>query len=187
MKKLLLPILVLFSITSKAQITQFSGFHLEGRDVTYIQVFYPEDTSNLKERVISQLRATTGITNINETKGEVTAEIKGLKIDYKKFGCSPMGVVMGLRGGMHGRLSVQFKDSLFRLLIQNMEFISDLNFDLGSVETNGGAIPIGDIIVRNRHDEFRGNNGNQKSMTCISMHFMDMLTLKKSATASEDW
>lgn len=186
MKKLLLPILLLVSINLQAQ-DWLLNFALEKEEMEFENVFHPEDTTNMKARAINQLRSITGVTRIEEDNTGVTAEINGMRIDYKKYGCPKSIVPLAMHGSMTGRLNVQFKEGKYRLVIQNMYFTSDIEMSLYGVSSNGGAIAMEEIFTRKKRTEIKRGKDHQRVLGSMNLYFTDMLTLKKEASASEDW
>ena len=75
MKKILLPLLLLISVSVQAQ-SVLSNFSIEENAIVYKYIFEPSDTVNLKERLLLQLRSTRGIENVEDKGNYISANLK---------------------------------------------------------------------------------------------------------------
>ena len=173
MKNLFLPLLLFFSLAAQAQ-TSVSNFQVENNSLIYRQVFEQPAT---EADLMKQLMTIEGISEVKDVDGMLTAKIDGLKVDYKKHGGSWGSTPGVLNFPVFGNLMAEFKDGRYRITISNLK----VRLDAQDNDTEFSYYAL------NRNNEFRTGRNALAILHYTNMHFTDILTLKESSTASEDW
>jgi hypothetical protein len=185
MKKLLLPLLLFFSIAVQAQTTYLSDFYLEDGSVIYKKVF---ETKADKDTFLKQLLTTTGIGGVEEKGDMLIGELKNMKSDYKKHGGSWGSSALVLNHDIFGNFIIEFKDDRYRLIISNMYFVDNYSV-LAASQTNpeNNKMTLEDFFVKNKKAEFRSGKVRMEALHYIDKQFTEVFTAKESSAASEDW
>ena len=120
MNKLLLPLLLFFSLAAQAQY----NFKTENKSLVYESVIQNEG-SNLKEALHKQLLSTTGITNVEDNGDFLTAEINKLPVRYKDYGYNTLDVSLQLNRPIRARMVVDFREGRYKAKITDIIFITE--------------------------------------------------------------
>lgn len=177
MKRLLLFILFLLPLIGLAQgNTTVGNFKLEDQKLAHVYVYEPTDTVNVRQKVYQQLSMNPQFHNIQNEGNSITAEIKDMKIDYKKYGGKWGNTPAMLNYPINGRLLVEFKDGRYRTIVQGI-----------NCYTMGGWAPLEDISLNRAKDSISTVKGNIQVLSYMDKHFVDTFTMKQLATAKDDW
>lgn len=189
MNKLLLPLLFLFalSVHGQTKTTYLSDFHLENQAIVHKKVYEPTDTANLKERLLTQLRSTRGVENVQDMGDYISADIKGMEIDYQKHGGKKMTTPIFLNHQLNAMLTVQLKEGRYRTLIEKINHVDHLsNVYAASIAQGKNITATEDYYLKRGGESFKNNRSLLGCLYYTDKYIEDTFTLKEVA-ASEDW
>ena len=121
MKKLLI-ILFFISFYGNAQevFNKYLNFEIEGDNkIAYKKIF--QIGNNSKTDIIDFFKINFDI-QIKLISDEWIGEIKGIKIDYSKYGGKTMNTMILLNDEMFAKIKIQFREDRYRVILREMKF-----------------------------------------------------------------
>lgn len=120
--------LIFNSVLVRAQ-TDTMNFHLKDGNIVFENIYefpnYSKDS--LKNNLAKFLQFTSSIGDLKEISDGFTGTIKGLKINYKKYGGKYMSTWIILNHSMFGNFIIEIKEGKYRLIIKDIYFIDDVS------------------------------------------------------------
>ena len=176
-------VLLFISFYSFGQ-NDFYNFYVNEDDATavYRKVF---ESNNIKKKdFINYLNSLSNITLIETDGDDLLGEIKGMIINYKKYGGTLFSIPGYLLDELSASIRIQFKDDRYRVTIKNMKFYSSSTVDVGfgiTVDTDNN---FSENAVNKRKGTLRQNF--KKGMLFMDSHFNDIFTYKENKE-DNDW
>lgn len=137
-----------------AQDNPYQYFKLTDGIVTFEKVYEVSDTNTNVERLLTlNVPKIPGIFEYNKTNEIITAKLKGVEIDYKKFGGKWANTWTAVLHPMYADVIIVWKDRKYRVTVSNIIFIPiAASFSLGLTDgmTKKGGTMFDDskIILR---------------------------------------
>ena len=161
--------------------TSYYNFEINNDEGTaiYKKVFEMDNIN--KEGIINYIKSLSHIT-FTKTDEELDGKIKGMIINYKKYGVKKGSMPIFINGEFSANLRVQFKDDKYRITLKNMKFANrtntyenDYNFSVNAVNRRKGVLKVSSKIFL-----------TGKAMIYMDKHFNDIFTYKDD-NSDDDW
>jgi|GEM_PF-3985797 len=176
----------LLSYSQDSQPPTLYNFYLEDGEVVFKQVYeFPsQNGGDMRTEILSFISKVPNVSNVREVGDEIVGDISNLKINYQKYGGTPMSTMVLLSEHMFGKLFIQIKDNKYRIIIKEIYFLSDnpntvaLHHKLDiSPKTNFTT-----FVTKDKVTGFRTNKTVIEGVSYINNHLNDLFKYKR-----DDW
>ena len=164
MKRLLIFLFFIsFNGNSQELFNKYLNFEIENDNkIAYKKVFELEDNS--KEDIIEYFKINSDI-EIKITSDELIGEIKGVKIDYKKYGGTEMNTMTVLNYKMFAKIKIQFREDRYRVILREIIFMNKGKVIKTNNKTDLEIVIKSHPITGTKKSEFKKNNFEMKSLS----------------------
>jgi hypothetical protein len=102
----------------------YSAFAIDNKEVIWVRIYdVPEPTGVLTEEISNFLKRKAWIRNLYVNDGEIVADIKNFRVDYKRYGGKYMNTSNLIRTARwSGKLRISVKDSRYRVVVYGLEY-----------------------------------------------------------------
>jgi hypothetical protein len=177
-------------LVGQEQIDNYQAFHLEHKEVAWLQVFHVDDTvTNLSKQLYEHLSHKSWVTALKFDGEDLIGELIEYKPDYKRYGGKYMNTSEVTRTGRwKSKVRISFKPGKYRVMLYGLNYIakqSTTGSGKATIEQHPVNGNIEEWTLNNFRTAFRKNR--MKDLDILHFSFKDSFTLKFNQLIDKDW
>lgn len=172
-------ILIICCFITQNTISQ-NNFKVSNNNITWQKVFNTDSITD--NQLIKFINTKPKIINVNYLDNQITAEIEGDEIDYKKYGGKTMSTLTILNHKLHAKVLIEIKQNKYRVTVQNITFIDDWSMNsLNAFADNTSTLKE---YVLKKNGAIKQGKTIIKGLDYLNQHFIETFAFTKS---NNDW
>ena len=143
-------LILLVPVVALSQTTEFGSFKIVNTEIIYQKVFTCDSIT--MEKLQAFLSSAQNVSSVSITNGVLTAELRELVVDYKKFGLTQVATPPIIQTGkFSGKISAEARDGRYRITVDGLTMKGDIGYKKIPTDepvTNYSCVNSGTLLSR---------------------------------------